>query len=257
MSQKRALVCLPSNTIDRGLRLKDLGKVNIQKAKRQHQSYCRALKSLGYELITLPANDVFPDSVFVEDPAIIIKDTLVVTRLRRAERRGEEEFVRYALSRYFNNVLKIQPPGFVEGGDVLVTDTHLYIGLSGRTNINGAIQLAQIAKNFCGIESVMLEIPKNWLHLKGGVSFHPHQKLIITNELICKYFTGSGYQLLPTPDNERFGANCVSDESTIYIHDHCPATKKALSNHGYLVREINFSEFKKIDGAMTCLSKLF
>ncbi len=258
--KKHAIVCLPADTIGGALRMKNLGEVDVEKLKLQHKTYLDALVELGFGLITMPKNNFFPDSVFVEDPAIIMGDVLVVTRLRRKERQGEEPLLKKSLEKFFSKIFYIKDPGFVEGGDVLVTDKKLYIGLSNRTNFEGAEQLVKIARDECGYTSKIFEIPENWLHLKGGASFQYTKKdrYIIVSEEIKEGFYDFVGRLIVVPGEERFGANCISNsDNKILVHAGCPKTSKILKRVGFDVCEIDLSEFAKIDGAMTCLSKLF
>ena len=263
MKQRRhALVCLPADTVNRGLRMNDRGAVDIVRAKDQHRMYCEALEWLGYSLIKMPADERYPDSVFVEDPAIIMEDTLVVTRLALPERRGEEDAMKQKLVPHFQNVFEIEAPGTVEGGDVLVTTDMIFIGLSKRTNAEGAEQLARIALNYCDLPSKVFDIPESYLHLKGEVTFHHgfanfFNSKITASEEIAHHFNGHHYPIIVTPADERFGANCISYGNKILIHAGRAKTHNILEEVGYEVEEIQMSEFEKIDGALTCMSKLF
>ncbi len=257
--KKIALVCKPAKTIGKGLRLKDTGDPDFEKTKLQHSDYMNALKNFGYELITMPPCKEFPDSVFVEDPAIIISDTLIITRLRSPKRSGEEAKVLNALLPYFNKIFQVPFPGFIEGGDVLIANQKIYIGLSGRTDQNGADGLAKIARDhsrFSHIDIKIFEIPKNWLHLKGGVSYHKNN-VITASENIARHFESSGSRLIVTPGDERFGANCISEGTSMLVHKDRKKTKAIIEKAGFTTKEIDLSEYDKIDGAMTCLSKLF
>lgn len=263
-NKKYALVCLPANTVDQGLRMKDLGKINVNRAKKQHLLYMKSLESIEYNLVVMPSNINYPDSIFVEDPAIIMQDVMVVTRLRKKERQGEEVIVEKKLQPFFypGRTYRIEPPGYIEGGDVLVSDKELFIGISKRTNEDGAEQLAKIAKDTLGYKTIAFEIPKHYLHMKGEATFHRSNnavsgKVIIVAEKIARNFTKSDCLIIVTPDEERFAANCISDDSLIFIHAGRTKTKKILENAGFLVKKLKLDEFEKIDGAMTCLSKLF
>lgn len=263
-SKKYALVCLPADTLDRALRMEDSGNVDIAKAKEQHRMYCRALESLGFNLLQMSKDDQYPDSVFVEDPSVIIQDILTITRLRRKERRGEEKGLEDILTPFFSDIFRIEEPGFIEGGDVLVTDDRLYIGLSARTNIEGAEQLAKIALDRCGILTDIFEIPQHFLHLKGGVSFHGYgaggissTNIITVTEEIAHHFVDSSCHVVVVPSEERFGANCISANGQVLIHAERVKTRAILEKIGFSVLELQMSEFEKIDGALSCLSKLF
>lgn len=260
--KNRVLVRLPANTLDQGLRIDDRGDVDVPRAKAQHAAYCEELKLLGYSIdVTLPPDDRYPDSVFVEDPALIVEDTLIVTRLKRLERRGEELAMEAALKPFYGNAEYILDPGFVEGGDVLVTDGYLYIGISNRTDWNGAEQLARIVHNNHEYDSVFISIPDDHLHLKGEVSYHRVNGGIITvSERLAPDFKGAKEKLVVIPVREpkqRFGANCISKGNNILIHGGCVAARKILEAKGFSVREVLLDEYDKIDGAMTCMSKFF
>lgn len=253
-----ALVRLPADTVDCGLRMEELGKVDVALAQLQHRVYCDALRKLGFGLVRLQKENAYPDSVFVEDPAVIIKDVLVVARLRRKERSGEEQLLEQSLSGSFSKIFRIETPGFLEGGDVLITEDTLFIGISGRTNEEGAEQLARIARDQCGYGARMFEIPENQLHLKGGVTYHARAGGLITvSEEYEAHFRALPHRRVVIPAEERFGANCISAGATVLVHAQRPRTKKLLEAEGFEAHELFLSEFEKIDGAMTCLSKFF
>ncbi len=212
----------------------------------------------------MPPDDDHPDSVFVEDPAVIMNDVLVRTRLQNKHRQGEEAVLEDALRPYFSpsKVFHIEAPGLIEGGDVLVANNALYIGLSKRTNAEGAEQLSRLARDRAGFTTHTLEIPGSYLHLKGEVTFHRSaliggKNVITVSEEIANHFSTSGCELIVTPPEERFGGNCISDGLKITVHADCTETIRRLTARGFRVIPLAMSEFKKIDGAMTCLSKLF
>lgn len=265
-SEKLAIVRLPSKSFPRALRMKkNLGKVDLAKALIQHHNYCEALIQLGFKLTILLPADHYPDGVFVEDPAIIIGDVLVITSLRRKKRQGEEKLLCKTLRPFFSKskVFHINPPAYVEGGDVLVTDNRLFIGLSKRTNERGAEELTQIAYDNCSFRSHIFKIPDSYLHLKGGVSYHerellPSGRFIAASEEIISNFSGhGGYKLVEIPAEERFGANGISNKGQIIICAGRPKSKKIFQRIGFSVREVGMSEFEKVDGAPSCLSKIF
>lgn len=255
----RAIVCPPSSSIVDALRMVHGEPVNLTRALQQHRTYRSALRHLGYLLIKMPPSEPYPDSVFVEDPAIIIRDVLVIARLRNEKRQGEERNLEPWLRPYFCTVARIDPPGYIEGGDVLVTDSSLYIGLSARTNEEGAEQLARVARDWCGYRTHTLRIPDSWLHLKGGVSYHRRNggDIITVHEAIDGGFLDSGYKLVVTSADEHFGANCISRGNRILVHQGRTKTRALLERKGFHVQEICLDEYEKIDGAMSCLSKIF
>lgn len=260
MGPNFVVVRTPGKTIDRGLRIKDRGEVDVDRAHEQHEIFCRALGEIGYRIVVwMDANDDLPDSVFVEDPAVIISETLVLTRLTREERRGEECELEGQLSPYFRDIQKIKAPGFVEGGDVLVTNNMLYIGLSKRTNLEGAGQLARIAHQK-GYGVKMITLPNDHLHLKGEAAYHPNMNAITVTLRLAPEFSAATQKIIEIPVDDglgRFGANCISKEDKVITTSECPTAVPILQAHGFTVLPIDLSEFNKIDGAMSCLCKLF
>ena len=264
---KIALTCRPAPSIADALRMNFLGKVDVPKLLAQHAEYCRWLQEFGYTLYMLPPWEQKADSVFVEDPAIILRNLdprhakFVRTKLANPARQGEEDAIEDALVPFFlpDAMFEIFE-GTVEGGDVLVAGDELYIGLSKRTSIEGAKDLEDIADR-CGMNVTMFPIPSSYLHLKGEATFHPEgldgEPVITASEEIAPHFAGSVHRLIVTPKDERFGGNCISDGKRILIHKGSDKTKAILAREGYDVIELDLSEFAKIDGAMTCLSKLF
>lgn len=259
---KHAFVRTPADSFPKALRMVDTGEVDLVWARKQHEQYCTALESFGFELIQLSKDNNFPDSVFVEDPAIIIKDSLIISRLRDHSRRGEEAIIEKALTPFFSRIFHIESPGFIEGGDVLVTDNHLYIGLSKRTNFEGAEQLARIAKETFGYSATLIDIPESYLDLKGEATYHPSfdrgmKDIITVSEEILDHFSESFCKMLVTPLEKRFGGNNISDNGRILVHKGREKTKDILEKEGFHVQELDLSEFGKVDGAMSCLSKLY
>ena len=230
--------------------------------------YCQALSEFGYTLIVLPTEEQYPDSVFVEDPAVVINDMLVVARLQDPMRRGEEERVERALTPYFaeDRIFRIEHPGFLEGGDVLVIDEQLFVGISKqRTNRAGARQLAKIAEDCFGYETTFIPLPESLLHLKSGVTYHAPSAttpgVITVTEELAPYFSDVPHPSLSLRREEQVGANYgasgIADDGRVLLHAGRYRTRVALERLGYTVRELGLSEFEKIDGAMTCLSKFF
>lgn len=255
-----ALVCSPADTVARALRMQDLGQVDVPLLHAQHADYVSALQSFDTITISMPPQKEYPDSTFVEDPAVNIGNRLlVIARLRNPARRGEEKLMERALTPLFARmpIARIKPPGFVEGGDVLVGNGTLYIGISKRTNADGAEQLARIAHDQCKWKSKIIPIPASYLHLKGEVTFHHRGNFITVSEEIVEHFKDSKCKLLVTPQEERFAGNCISYNSAILVHANCKKTIKLLKRNKLAPRPIDLSEFAKIDGAMTCLSKFF
>ncbi len=142
---RRAIVRPPSRTFADGLTASSLGPPDLDKALAQHATYCAALERCGLTLTYLAADDALPDSTFVEDPAILTAKLAILTNPGAPSRRGEVASIARALPEFFDHIVRIETPGTVDGGDVCQADEHFFIGLSDRTNEDGARQLAAVA----------------------------------------------------------------------------------------------------------------
>src|SRR6185369_2899389 len=167
MNYKRAIVRRPGPRFAEGLTTVDLGKPDSEKALQQHEDYCDALKRCGLEVMVLPTLPEFPDSPFVEDTAIITQNLVVITRPGDKSRRGEEKSISEIL-RQDRELEFIKGPGTVDGGDILRIGSHFFIGLSERTNIEGANQLHAIFSRHEFTSSTITVTAV--LHLKSGVT---------------------------------------------------------------------------------------
>ena len=165
----RAIVKTPGKSFIKGITTAGSGRPDYQKALQQHQEYIEALQDCGLEVIVLPPNEDFPDSTFVEDPALITPKGAIITNPGAPSRKGETKEIREVLQVYFPDLKEIQEPGTLEGGDIMRVGTNYYIGLSDRTNQEGADQLINILKSF-GLSGTVIKLEKV-LHLKTGVSY--------------------------------------------------------------------------------------
>ena len=154
MMFSRAIVRTPGRSMIRGLTLSNLGFPDPDLAKKQHRAYIQALESCGLEVFVMEADEDHPDSTFVEDTAILTPECAIITNPGAPSRQGEVTTVRALVERFFNRIEEIQPPGTVEGGDIMMVGSHFYIGLSERTNEEGANQVTRV-KVWCGALSHM------------------------------------------------------------------------------------------------------
>jgi len=204
-----------------------------------------------------------------------VERLLVITRLAHPTRQGEEALLERALTPYFSDtfsrIVRIEEPGLIEGGDVLVVDClkKQFIGItkntSGRTNESGAEQLARMAWDMFEYETVFVyDLPKNLLHLKGACAFHKgwsgRGPVITVAEPVARHFEKSGCHLVVIPEEEHdacYGANGISEGQHILIHKGAEIMKRLLERLDFCPHEVDLSELWKIDGAMSCLSKEF
>ena len=251
---KRAIVRRPGQSIVNGLSSSNLGKPDYELACRQHQQYVEALKACGLEVTILDADDRYPDSTFVEDTALLTPNCAIITNPGAPSRRGETKEIATRLTEFYKDIEYIKPPGTVEGGDIMKVGSHYYIGISDRTNQEGATQLITILEKY---ELTGSRIPlKNVLHLKTGVAYIENHTLLATGEFVYKN-EFSDFKILTVDEDEAYAAN------SIWVNDHVimplgyPKTKTAIEEAGYKVLAVDTSEFRKVDGGVSCLSLRF
>lgn len=256
MRYTRAIVRPPPPTFAAGLTgdrgcLPDPGL-----ALAQHDRYCQLLIDCGLTLTTLPADAAYPDSCFVEDTAIVTPRGAIATRPGAPSRVGEVESVVDALRVRFPHIAKIVEPGTLDGGDVCRIEEHFLVGLSARTNEEGARQLAQFLDGL-GYGSSVVDIRSHarLLHLKSGVSYVGEGRLVVVEDISATAALRPYERLLVT-DTERYAANCLRVNDRVLIAAGHPLLAEVLSGLGYQTAAINLSEFRKMDGSLTCLSLL-
>lgn len=250
----KAIVKTPGKSFSKGITTAGLGPPDYQKALQQHQGYIQALEDCGLEVIVLPPNEDFPDSTFVEDPALITPKGAIITNPGIPSRKGEIKEIREVLQGYFPNLKEIREPGTLEGGDIMRIGSNYYIGLSSRTNQVGADQLINILLSF-GLSGKVIELEKV-LHLKTGVSYLEEDTLLAAGEFISKS-EFKKYQILDVSRSERYAANSLWVNGTVLVPAGFPQTSKKIRSAGYPIKEIDMSEFQKMDGGLSCLSLRF
>jgi dimethylargininase len=165
----RAIVRTPCKALVRGLSTANLGAPHYQNALDQHADYIDALKECGLQIKILPADENLPDSTFVEDTALLTPHCAILTRPGAPSRANEIHSMLVALHEFYEMVEKIEAPGTIEAGDIMMVGDHYYIGLSERTNRAGADQMIAILERY-GMQGSMLELT-DVLHLKTGLAF--------------------------------------------------------------------------------------
>ncbi|MHA2269970.1 MAG: dimethylarginine dimethylaminohydrolase family protein [Promethearchaeota archaeon] len=237
-----------------GLTSSDLGKPDYIKANKQHSSYIKALKKCGLKIITLKTDERFPDSTFVEDTAVVNKDLAVITNLGAPSRRGEEKEIKKVLEKYYDKVESIENPGTLEGGDVLKIENEYFIGLSSRTNKEGAIQFEKILKEY-GYSCSLIRLI-TLLHLKSGVAYIGDNNLIVSRELIGNPIF-KDFNLIKLKQDESYASNCIRVNNYILIAEGFKKFRNSIMSLGYQTLEIDMSEIRKMDGGLSCLSLRF
>jgi len=250
----RAIVCPPCANFAEGLSASQLGPPSYERALKQHEQYCLALEVCGLVLTRLEADRRYPDSTFVEDTAVLTKAGAILCRPGAPSRLGETERMRATLQSQFGRFRAIEGPGTVDGGDVCEAGRCFFIGVSGRTNEEGASQLAGFLKTE-GYAAELIDIRGNpaLLHLKSGMAYLGDGRLLIVAAL-AKERAFSGYEAFLVPEGEEYAANCVRVNEEVLVASGYPRTERLLRTAGYSVASLDVSEFRKMDGGLSCLS---
>lgn len=246
----RAIARRPSLSLGNGLSTAGLGSPDPELAALQHDAYCEALRSCGIEVIQLDAAEEFPDSTFVEDTAVIAGSRAVITRPGHPSRLGETGLIEPVLADYLK-IDRITPPGMIDGGDVLEIDDRILIGLSERTGPEGARQLCRFFERDgfrCGTVPVA-----GGLHLKSGVSYLGNG-VVLTDSSTAGIVSLPGLEVITVADGEEYCANCITVNGRILFPAGFPRTRDLLACTGLEIIELDMSEFRKMDGGLSCLS---
>ena len=234
----------------------ELGQPIYEKALQQHDKYIEALKKCGVEVTVLEADERYPDSCFVEDPALITRKCAIITNPGAESRNGEKNEIIGAIKKFFpdDKIEYIKDPGTLEGGDVMMVGDTFYVGLSARTNAEGIRQLGEILNKY-GLECVQVP-PEKVLHLKTGVNYIENNNMLVSGEFIEKP-EFEKYNKIVIPEEEAYAANCIWMNGTVIVPEGYPTVLKAVQDAGYDTLVVDTSEFRKIDGGLSCLSLRF
>ena len=250
----RCIVREPCPEMVKGLSEAQTDRPDYRLAREQHVSYTEALNLCAVKGITLPPDPAYPDSVFVEDTALLIPEAAIIAQPGAPSRRGEIVSMINILKEHFTRVEEIHAPGTLDAGDVLEVEDHYFVGLSRRTNPSGAGQLIGYLEKYGKTGST---VPlKNYLHLKSGVSYLGDKTLLVSGEL-KKCLEFRAFNLIEVDDSEDYAANAVLINDRVVIPAGYPRTLDLLATAGYNVLPVEMSEFRKLDGGISCLSLRF
>lgn len=251
---KNTIVKIPSESYVNGLTTSDLGRPNLEIALEQHQAYIEALKKCGTKVTILTGNIEYPDSTFVEDTAVLTPNFAVISNPGALSRNGEIHDMEPVIKSFYETIYYIKAPGTLDGGDILQIEDHFYIGISARTNHDGAEQLKQILESE-GYKGTIIELEK-FFHLKTGITYLGNQTIVVAGEFI-DHPEFNKYQKIVVPPEEEYAANCIRVNDYVIIPAGYPVTKQKINDAGYQTIELGMSEFRKLDGGLSCLSLRF
>lgn len=253
----KAIVRLPASNFSDGLTTVSLGTPDFATTIAQHRRYCDALRECGLALTHLDADPRYPDSTFVEDVAILTERGAIMTRPGADSRAGEVADMRAALPAFYPELAEIVAPGTLDGGDICEAGDHFVIGISLRTNENGARQLASWLEKL-GYTSSFVDIRNTAgiLHLKSGISYIGENRMVVI-ESLANDPALQPFELIRVDPNEDYAANCVRVNDHVLMASGFPLLESTLRELGYAVIALDMSEYQKMDGGLSCLSLRF
>ncbi len=227
--------------------------IDVARARTQHRDYQRALETLGCRLLVLPAEPGLPDSVFVEDVAIVLDEVAVLTRPGALSRRAEVASVAEVLRRY-RPVLAIEAPGTLDGGDVLRVGRALYVGESARSNAEGIAQLREL---LAGHGYAVQGVPtRGCLHLKSAVTQLDNRTVLLQPAWVDRA-RFADFRVIEVDPAEPHAANVLRIGDALVMPTSFPRTRQRLVDSGFDVTAVDVSELQKAEGAVTCCSLVF
>lgn len=245
----------PGRSVVRGLRASDAGDPDFDAFAREHAAYVEALAGAGVEVTLLEPLEAWPDSVFVEDPALCVAGTAIILRPGAPSRFGERGPARAALREHFDTVIDLRGDGYVDGGDILVTGREVLVGLSSRTDSKGVEALSPVL-NGLGVPMRVLRAPPGILHFKTECGLLDEETVFCTR-VLAESGCFSGYRVIECPEGEEAAANLVRINGAVLASAGHPATAGLLAGEGYDVRTISVAQAARLDGGLSCMSLRF
>ncbi len=245
-----AITRVPGPDYPQGLTTSAAAAPDMDLTLSQHAAYVDCLRALGLTVTVLPAAQGFPDACFVEDTAVVVREVGVITRPGAPSRAGETAYIEEALSAH-RPLARIEAPGTLDGGDILQVGKRFFIGVSDRTNDEGARQLASILGAH-GYASDVIRVAAG-LHLKSSLNYVGADTMLVTAD-----FAGhpaiAGYRQIVCPAGEEYAANTLLVNGTLIMPTGYARTRALLEPLGLPIVELDTSEYRKMDGGLTCLS---
>jgi dimethylargininase len=246
-----AIVRTPGSSVVDGLRSTAGPSPHFETLLAEHRVYVAALQSAGVRVTVLDALERFPDSIFVEDPALAFTQAAILLRPGAPSRIAETVGLASILEARFPQLLRLSE-GYADGGDILVTPDEVLIGLSARTDDIGAAALRELLTSI-GLASRVVRVPRGTLHLKTAAALIDEETILATEELATSRLL-EGFRVLIVPDDERGAANALRVNDTVFVRAGCPRTHELLDRHGLHVSPLSVAEIAKIDAGLSCMS---
>ena len=247
-----ALLRAPGRSVVNGLRSDASAVPEFETVRAEHAAYAAALAAAGLAVEILPPLEAYPDSVFIEDPALVFREVAILLRPGASTRLGEAEEMREPLGRRFARVLELTGDEYADGGDVLVTPAAVFIGLSARTSRKGAEALAgKLAE--LGKPARIVQTPPGVLHFKTAVSLLDEETVLATAPMAASGLFGT-FRVLTVPAGEEAAANALRVNDRVLLGDGFPRTIELLARHGYSLVPLGVREIGKLNAGLSCMS---
>ena len=246
-----AIVRLPGRSVVNGLRARAGPAPVFEDVLAEHAAYVAALRNAGVRVTVLEALERFPDSIFVEDPALVFSEAAVLLRPGAPSRLPEADALAATFAARFPALLRVSE-GHVDGGDILVTPKRVYIGLSARTDEQGAAALQPLLESL-GTASQVVKTPRGTLHLKSDCSLVDEETVLATEELADSGLF-DGFKRIAVPPGERAAANAVRVNEVVFVRADCPRTADLLANQGLKIVPLSVMAISRIDAGLSCMS---
>ncbi len=246
-----AIVRAPAKSVVNGLRDGDSPNPDFKRVCDEHASYIKALQAAGVTVHELPPLDAYPDSIFVEDPALVFPQGAIELRPGAPSRQGEVAELSATLHDHFEQVLSLNV-GYADGGDMLLTSQGLMIGLSNRTDRMGADRLQKLLGTL-DIPSRLVNTPQGVLHFKSDCSLLDDDHIISTQRLASSGVFDD-FKVVAVPEGEEAAANALRINDQVFVGHDYPRTLDLLDRLGYQVVALPVTEIAKIDAGLSCMS---
>ena len=247
-----AIVRHPAPSVVSGLRAGEGPDPDYAALVGEHDAYVAALRGLGLEVSVLPPASEFPDSIFVEDPALVFCEGAIALNLAAPSRAGEAGLITAELESRFERVLHMQGPGHADGGDILVLPDRVLIGLSGRTDRDGAEELIRLLAQL-GKKAEIAETPKDVLHFKTGCGLIDEETIFALPQM-AGLSVFSGLRVIAVPAGEEKAANKLRIRDAALIGDNFPKSREIVEAHGVHTIPLPVEQIGLIDAGLSCMS---
>ncbi len=249
-SFKNAIVRQPNKSIQNGLSSQNLHP-QYEIIVEEHSSYINAIEETGLKINLLEPLEEYPDSIFVEDPALTYKSNVIILNPFDPSRNGERDIIEEEIKHLFDNMLSVED-GFVEGGDILNINNHFIIGLSNRTNKLGAENLSTILQSL-GATVEICKTPDDILHFKSECSIIDDDTILVSNKMAQLDYLKSNYHLIELPIGEEGAANSLRINEKLLLPDGFIKAEEMLSKK-YNILKVKVDEITKVDAGLSCMS---